>query len=142
MVVFNRLDPAITRIGLDHKSLRKINPKAIAVLMTAFKGERPASFDPYPGYDPILQAQTGIMTRFGWGKVRNCTAWRRASTTFAAISARSVALSRWWPKGGVATARATGRTRLCQCRQSSSASVPGHQSTDRQSGCIGKVGDG
>ena len=65
MVVFNRLDPAIARMGLDYQSLRKINPKAIAVQMTAFKGERPASFDPYPGYDPILQAQTGIMTRFG-----------------------------------------------------------------------------
>jgi len=65
MVVFNRLDSAIARMGLDHESIRKINPKAIAVQMTAFKGERPASFDPYPGYDPILQAQTGVMTRFG-----------------------------------------------------------------------------
>ena len=65
MVVFNRLDPALARMGLDGESLRTINPKAIAVQMTAFKGERPTSFDAYPGYDPILQAQTGIMTRFG-----------------------------------------------------------------------------
>ena len=64
-MVFNRLDAAIARMGLDYELLRKINPKAIAVQMSAFKGERPASFDPYPGYDPILQAQTGIMTRYG-----------------------------------------------------------------------------
>ena len=74
MVVFNRLDPALARMGLDYESLRNINPNAIAVQMTAFKGERPASFDRYPGYDPILQAQTEIMTRFVRRTARNCMA--------------------------------------------------------------------
>ncbi len=65
LVVFNKLDPVMARLGLDRDGLAKINPDAIAVQLSAYKGERPGSHDDYPGYDPLLQAVTGIMTRFG-----------------------------------------------------------------------------
>ena len=65
LVVFNKLDPVMKRLGLDQAGLAQVNPHAIAVQLSAFKGERPSSHDNYPGYDPLLQAATGIMTRFG-----------------------------------------------------------------------------
>ncbi|MGF6899335.1 CoA transferase [Paraburkholderia sp. GAS348] len=65
LVVFNKLDPVMKRLGLDRAGLARLNPDAIAVQLSAFKGERPGSHDDYPGYDPLLQAATGIMTRFG-----------------------------------------------------------------------------
>jgi crotonobetainyl-CoA:carnitine CoA-transferase CaiB-like acyl-CoA transferase len=65
LVVFNKLDPVMGRLGLDRAGLARINPDAIAVQLSAFKGERPSSHDDYPGYDPLLQAATGIMARFG-----------------------------------------------------------------------------
>ena len=65
LVVFNKLDPVMAHLGLDQAGLARINPDAIAVQLTAYKGELPSSHDDYPGYDPLLQAATGIMVRFG-----------------------------------------------------------------------------
>jgi crotonobetainyl-CoA:carnitine CoA-transferase CaiB-like acyl-CoA transferase len=65
LVVFNKLDPVMERLGLDQTGLSRINPDAIAVQLTAYKGERPSTRDIHPGYDPLLQAATGIMARFG-----------------------------------------------------------------------------
>lgn len=65
IIVFNKLDPVLERLGLDRASLARLNPKAIAVQVSAFKGERPGERDNDPGYDPNLQAATGIMSRFG-----------------------------------------------------------------------------
>jgi crotonobetainyl-CoA:carnitine CoA-transferase CaiB-like acyl-CoA transferase len=68
VVVFNKLDPALERLGLDRSTFAAINPDAIGVQLSAFKGERPSSRDDCTGYDPVLQAATGIMTRFGSGE--------------------------------------------------------------------------
>jgi crotonobetainyl-CoA:carnitine CoA-transferase CaiB-like acyl-CoA transferase len=65
VVVFNKLDPVLAKLGLDRPGLARLNPKAIGVQVSAFKGERAAERDDDPGYDPNLQAVTGIMTRFG-----------------------------------------------------------------------------
>ncbi len=61
----NGLDPAFERLGLDPASLARINPSTIGVQLSAYKGEKPARRDDWPGYDPIAQAATGIMDRFG-----------------------------------------------------------------------------
>ena len=65
VVVFNKLDPVLAKLGLDRAGLARLNPAAVGVQVTAFKGERPAERDHDPGYDPNLQAATGIMSRFG-----------------------------------------------------------------------------
>lgn len=52
LVVFNKLDPVLERLGLDPAALAQINPDAIAVQLNAYKGERPSSSDDYPGHAP------------------------------------------------------------------------------------------
>ena len=65
IVVMNSTDDGTRRLGLTRQDLQKINPRAIGVQISAFKGERAGSHDDHPGYDPLLQGSTGIMTRFG-----------------------------------------------------------------------------
>lgn len=65
IVVMNATDEGTRRLGLTREELKEINPRAIGVQISAFKGERAGSYDDHPGYDPLLQGATGIMTRFG-----------------------------------------------------------------------------
>lgn len=65
IIVMNATDSGVKKLGLDRASLAKLNPRAIGVQISAFKGERPGTHDDHPGYDPLLQAATGIMSRFG-----------------------------------------------------------------------------
>ncbi|WP_250634444.1 CoA transferase [Pinirhizobacter soli] len=65
ILVMNATDDGIQRLGLTRQDLMEINPRAIGVQISAFKGERAGSHDDHPGYDPLLQGATGIMTRFG-----------------------------------------------------------------------------
>jgi len=65
IVVMNATDSGTKQIGLSREELGNLNPSAIGVQVSAFKGSRASSYDDHPGYDPLLQAATGIMTRFG-----------------------------------------------------------------------------
>lgn len=64
-IVINKGDAQCERLGVDLQSLAQINPKAILVQLTAHHGEKHGPRHDYPGYDPIGQAMTGIMKRFG-----------------------------------------------------------------------------
>jgi crotonobetainyl-CoA:carnitine CoA-transferase CaiB-like acyl-CoA transferase len=64
-IVINKGDAQCQRLGVDLKSLAHTNPKAILVQLTAHHGEKHSDRHDYPGYDPIGQAMTGIMKRFG-----------------------------------------------------------------------------
>lgn len=64
-IVMNKLNAQVARLRLDPVSLAKLNPAAIGVQLSAYRGERRARRDEYMGYDPALQGTTGIMTRFG-----------------------------------------------------------------------------
>jgi crotonobetainyl-CoA:carnitine CoA-transferase CaiB-like acyl-CoA transferase len=65
LILANKLDGQFARLGLDPESLRLLNPRAIAVQLSAHAGEQRGQRHDYPGYDPALQGLTGIMTRFG-----------------------------------------------------------------------------
>jgi crotonobetainyl-CoA:carnitine CoA-transferase CaiB-like acyl-CoA transferase len=65
LILANKLDGQLTRLGLDPPSLQALNPSAIAVQLSAHAGEKRGPRHDYPGYDPALQGLTGIMTRFG-----------------------------------------------------------------------------
>jgi crotonobetainyl-CoA:carnitine CoA-transferase CaiB-like acyl-CoA transferase len=64
-IVINKGDAQCKRLGVDLESLARTNPKAILVQLTAHHGEKHSDRHDYPGYDPIGQAMTGIMKRFG-----------------------------------------------------------------------------
>jgi crotonobetainyl-CoA:carnitine CoA-transferase CaiB-like acyl-CoA transferase len=64
-IVINKGDAQCERLGVDLQSLAQTNPKAILVQLTAHHGEKHGPRHDYPGYDPIGQAMTGIMERFG-----------------------------------------------------------------------------
>ncbi len=64
-IVINKGDAQCERLGVDLQSLAQTNPKAILVQLTAHHGEKHGPRHDYPGYDPIGQAMTGIMQRFG-----------------------------------------------------------------------------
>ncbi|RYE39235.1 MAG: CoA transferase [Hyphomicrobiales bacterium] len=51
------------RLELDHDALAEVNPDIVTVAVTAF-GER-GPLSPRPGYDPVLQAASGMMTAQG-----------------------------------------------------------------------------
>ncbi len=65
MILANKLDAQFVRLGLDRASLDKLDPRIIGIQLSAHKGEKPGARDDYPGYDPVIQAPTGIMERFG-----------------------------------------------------------------------------
>ena len=65
MVVCNRTDSQLEKLGLDYKSLSDINPDVVLCQVTAFDGPRKGSRSEQRGYDDLVQAITGVMTRFG-----------------------------------------------------------------------------
>jgi crotonobetainyl-CoA:carnitine CoA-transferase CaiB-like acyl-CoA transferase len=65
MILANKLDTQLEKLGLDHVSLGKLNSTAIGVQLSAHRGEKRGPRHDYPGYDPALQGLTGIMMRFG-----------------------------------------------------------------------------
>lgn len=54
---------SLAKRGLDYESIRQINPKIIYCSISAYGHDGPASH--LPGYDPILQAYSGIMSITG-----------------------------------------------------------------------------
>jgi crotonobetainyl-CoA:carnitine CoA-transferase CaiB-like acyl-CoA transferase len=59
-----RSDPA-KELGLDIETLRKRNPNIIVCELSAYDGPQRGPFSSRAGYDPTVQAATGIATRYG-----------------------------------------------------------------------------
>ena len=65
MVVANKLDAQFERLGLDRKSLDKVNESLIGLQLSAHAGEKMGPRHDFPGYDPVIQGVSGLMVRFG-----------------------------------------------------------------------------
>ncbi|MGQ7846913.1 CoA transferase [Granulosicoccus sp. 3-233] len=65
VIVWNAPDRQVRAMGLDLESLEKLNPDAIFCKLDCFSGPREGPRSGYLGYDDLVQATTGIMTRFG-----------------------------------------------------------------------------
>lgn len=65
LILANKRDDQMERLGLDRKSLDKIDQSLIGIQVSAWRGEKTSAYQNYPGYDPIAQAFTGILDRFG-----------------------------------------------------------------------------
>jgi crotonobetainyl-CoA:carnitine CoA-transferase CaiB-like acyl-CoA transferase len=65
LVVINAPDRQMKPLGLDHDSLQAINPGVLFCRLDCLGGPMPARKTNYIGYDDIIQANSGIMSRFG-----------------------------------------------------------------------------
>ena len=65
LVVINAPDRQMKPLGLDHDSLQAINPGVLFCRLDCLGGPSPARKTNYIGYDDVIQANSGIMSRFG-----------------------------------------------------------------------------
>lgn len=65
LVVINAPERQMIPLGLDHDSLQAINPGVLFCRLDCFGGPSNGPKTNYIGYDDIIQANSGIMSRFG-----------------------------------------------------------------------------
>eukprot|EP00943_MAST-04B_sp_MAST-4B-sp1_P001904 g1904.t1 len=65
VVLTNQVSSQLRSLCVDEISLKKINPDIILTQFDAFGGPHVGPRSDFIGYDDLLQASTGIMTRFG-----------------------------------------------------------------------------
>ena len=63
VVIDNYRPGVLSRLGIDHDSLRRINPGVISASITGFGDRGPYGGD--AGFDPVLQAMSGMMKSQG-----------------------------------------------------------------------------
>jgi crotonobetainyl-CoA:carnitine CoA-transferase CaiB-like acyl-CoA transferase len=65
-VVMENMRPGVVeRLGVDYGTLRALNPRVIYCSVTAFGSDGP--YRDRPGFDPLIQAMSGVMTLQGFG---------------------------------------------------------------------------
>jgi crotonobetainyl-CoA:carnitine CoA-transferase CaiB-like acyl-CoA transferase len=65
-VVMENMRPGVVeRLGVDYATLRALNPRVIYCSVTAFGSDGP--YRDRPGFDPLIQAMSGVMTLQGFG---------------------------------------------------------------------------
>jgi len=65
LVLINAPERQLEALGLDSKSLLKVNPNVLFCRLDCFGGPLKGPKSDYSGYDDIIQANSGIMMRFG-----------------------------------------------------------------------------
>jgi crotonobetainyl-CoA:carnitine CoA-transferase CaiB-like acyl-CoA transferase len=65
VVLHNFLDGSAEKLGIGHAQLSEINPDIISCQISAWGGPDGGPLKDDPAFDPVLQAATGIMSRFG-----------------------------------------------------------------------------
>ncbi|MCV6589133.1 MAG: CoA transferase [Marinobacterium sp.] len=65
LVVINAPERQMKPLGLDHDSLQAINPGVLFCRLDCLGGPRRGPKTDFIGYDDIIQANSGIMSRFG-----------------------------------------------------------------------------
>lgn len=65
VLLTNHSAAAMAAFGLGDDDLRRLKPKLVRCRIGAYNGLHVGPWDRRPGYDPVLQAASGIMTRYG-----------------------------------------------------------------------------
>src|SRR5205823_14754793 len=65
VVIDNYRPGVLERLKVDYTSLRRVNPRIISVSVTGFGELGPLRNE--PGFDPVLQAMSGMMQAQGCG---------------------------------------------------------------------------
>ena len=92
-VLHNFLDRSARTLGIAHDQLAAINPDIVSCQIGAWTGTEPGPYDNDPSFDPVLQAATGIMARYGGGPetpalhaIASCVDYITGFSTAAGIS--------------------------------------------------------
>ncbi len=65
-VVLHNFRPGVAeRLGIDYASVKRRRPEIVYCHISAYQGPKPGPWDERRSYDPVLQAATGIMRRYG-----------------------------------------------------------------------------
>ncbi len=67
IITINASDAQLERLGLTQQALQQHNPEIILCQFDAYGGPATGPRSNHPGYDDLVQATTGIMSRFGGG---------------------------------------------------------------------------
>ncbi|MEH6576747.1 MAG: CoA transferase [Amphritea sp.] len=67
VITINASDAQLERLGLSIEQLHQVNPELILCQFDAYGGPNRGPRSNHPGYDDLVQATTGIMSRFGGG---------------------------------------------------------------------------
>jgi crotonobetainyl-CoA:carnitine CoA-transferase CaiB-like acyl-CoA transferase len=73
VVIDNYRPGVLERLGIDHGSLRQVKPDIISVTITGFGNVGPHGSD--AGFDPVLQAMSGMMRAQGGGTTDGSGDW-------------------------------------------------------------------
>ena len=65
LVVHNLRPGVLERSGVGLGDARGVNPHVTYVAVSAYGGPHPGPKSGWPGFDPVLQAATGVMVRYG-----------------------------------------------------------------------------
>ncbi len=65
VVLHNFLDKSARSLGIAHDQLAQIKPDIISCQISAWGGSEGGPFKDDPAFDPVLQAASGIMARYG-----------------------------------------------------------------------------
>ena len=105
VVLHNFLDRSARSLGIAHDQLAAINPEIVSCQIGAWTGTEPGPYDNDPSFDPVLQAATGIMARYGGGPeqpalhaIASCVDYITGFSSAAGIS--QALLARALGKGG------------------------------------------
>ena len=64
VVVHNMSPGTAERLGIDYERVKQYKPDIVFAEVTAYSGPRPGPWRDLKGFDPVLQAATGVMTRY------------------------------------------------------------------------------
>lgn len=87
VVVHNFLDETAQRIGLGLNQLRRINKNIVSCRVSAFGGTVQGAMGQRTGWDPLIQAASGIVTRYGSLDSPQMHAWASCNDYLCGISA-------------------------------------------------------
>lgn len=65
VVLHNFLDRSARAMGIAHDQLVRVKPEIISCQIGAWTGPKAGAYDGDPSFDPVLQAASGIMARYG-----------------------------------------------------------------------------
>ncbi|MDO9003953.1 MAG: CoA transferase [Aquabacterium sp.] len=65
VLLYNKLPDQARRLGVAPEQVHAINESTVVSAVTAYGGTQAGGWEGRPAYDPVIQALTGVMQRFG-----------------------------------------------------------------------------